>query len=142
MTTIDAAGPGFEMPRIAKRPVRWHIAVFLAPALLVYTAVMILPLIGTLRLSLFRSRQPGRFRRLRQFPVPCSAMTVGRSSFWNALKNNHVVLHHPHAGAEPDRHRARRLLSLPVLRLFAPSTARRSSCRRSCPSSSSASPGS
>src|ERR1700754_1507234 len=32
---------------------RWHILVFLAPALLVYTAVMILPLIETLRLSLF-----------------------------------------------------------------------------------------
>ena len=32
---------------------RWHIVVFLAPAVLVYTAVMIYPLFNTLRLSLF-----------------------------------------------------------------------------------------
>jgi raffinose/stachyose/melibiose transport system permease protein len=37
----------------ARRPVRWHIAVFLAPAVLVYTAIMILPLIGTLQQSFF-----------------------------------------------------------------------------------------
>ena len=38
---------------VPRRPVRWHILVFLAPAFLVYTAVMILPLVETLRLSLF-----------------------------------------------------------------------------------------
>jgi GTPase involved in cell partitioning and DNA repair len=38
-----------------RRPIRWHIAVFLAPALIVYTAIMILPLFGTLQLSLFRN---------------------------------------------------------------------------------------
>ena len=37
----------------ARRPIRWHIAVFLAPAVLVYTAIMIVPLFGTLNLSLF-----------------------------------------------------------------------------------------
>ena len=37
-----------------KKPFRWHIIVFLAPALLVYSLVMILPLFGTLQLSLFR----------------------------------------------------------------------------------------
>ncbi|TGV62544.1 sugar ABC transporter permease, partial [Mesorhizobium sp. M00.F.Ca.ET.149.01.1.1] len=26
-----------------KRPIRWHVGVFLAPAVLVYTAIMILP---------------------------------------------------------------------------------------------------
>ena len=31
-----------------RKPVRWHIAVFLAPAVLVYTALMIIPLFGTL----------------------------------------------------------------------------------------------
>ncbi|MEM8917201.1 MAG: sugar ABC transporter permease [Pseudomonadota bacterium] len=36
-----------------RRPIRWHIAVFLAPAVLVYTAVMIIPLFETLRLSFF-----------------------------------------------------------------------------------------
>ena len=38
-----------------RRPVRWHVGVFLLPALIVYTAVMILPLIETLRLSLFNT---------------------------------------------------------------------------------------
>src|SRR5262245_37876261 len=37
-----------------KKPIRWHIAVFLAPAVLVYSLIMILPLYGTLQLSLFR----------------------------------------------------------------------------------------
>ena len=36
------------MPRI-----KWHILVFLAPAVLVYTAVMIFPLFNTLRLALY-----------------------------------------------------------------------------------------
>ncbi len=36
-----------------KRPFRWHILVFLAPAALVYTAVMIFPLISTLYQSFF-----------------------------------------------------------------------------------------
>ena len=35
------------------RKTRWHIAVFLAPAVLVYTAIMIFPLFNTLRLALF-----------------------------------------------------------------------------------------
>ncbi|MGO7418209.1 sugar ABC transporter permease, partial [Rhizobium ruizarguesonis] len=35
-----------------KRPVRWHIFVFMLTALIVYSAVMVLPLIETLRLSL------------------------------------------------------------------------------------------
>ena len=43
------------MAAASKKPFRLHIGVFLAPAVLVYTAVMILPLFGTLQLSLFRS---------------------------------------------------------------------------------------
>lgn len=35
------------------KPVRWHIAVFLAPAVIVYTLVMIVPLFETLRLSVY-----------------------------------------------------------------------------------------
>ncbi len=37
-----------------KRPFRWHILVFLAPAALIYTMIMILPLAETLRLSFFQ----------------------------------------------------------------------------------------
>ena len=42
------------------RPIRWHIAVFLAPAVLVYSAIMILPLFSTLNLSLFGKAEGGR----------------------------------------------------------------------------------
>ena len=48
----DTDSTDFETAPIRRR-VRWHIAVFMAPAFIVYTAVMILPLIETLRLSLF-----------------------------------------------------------------------------------------
>ena len=84
-----------------KRPIRWHIGVFLAPAVLIYTAIMILPLFGTLQLSLFRSVDQvqsfvglDNFRTL--FGDPRWAAT-----FWNALKNNtwffiiHMVVQNP-----------------------------------------------
>ena len=39
---------------LPRRPVRWHIAFFLAPAVIIYSMIMILPLFETLRLSFFR----------------------------------------------------------------------------------------
>ena len=39
----------------SRRPTRWHICVFLAPAVIVYSLIMIVPLYGTLQLSLFTS---------------------------------------------------------------------------------------
>ncbi|ESW96699.1 ABC transporter permease [Mesorhizobium sp. LSJC268A00] len=84
-----------------KRPFRWHIGVFLAPALLVYTAIMILPLAGTLQLSLFRNVDQHQvfvgftnFRTLFGDPN----WSIG---FWNALRNNtwffiiHMVVQNP-----------------------------------------------
>ncbi len=84
-----------------RRPFRWHIAVFLAPAVLVYTAVMILPLFGTLQLSLFRNVSQsqvfvglGNFRTL--FGDPNWS-----AGFWNALRNNvwffviHMLVQNP-----------------------------------------------
>ena len=41
-----------------RRDFPWHIVVFLAPAVIIYTLVMILPLAETLRLSFF-NRTPG-----------------------------------------------------------------------------------
>lgn len=83
------------------RPFRWHIGVFLAPAVLVYTLVMILPLFGTLQLSLFRTVENAQafvgldnFRTL--FGDPRWADT-----FWNALWNNtwffiiHMLVQNP-----------------------------------------------
>jgi len=40
---------------MSKQKTRWHIAVFLAPAVLIYTAVMVLPLIETLRASFYQT---------------------------------------------------------------------------------------
>jgi len=84
-----------------KRPFRWHIGVFLAPALLVYTAIMILPLAGTLQLSLFRNINQSQvfvgfdnFRTL--FGDPNWSV-----NFWNALRNNvwffiiHMLVQNP-----------------------------------------------
>ncbi|TIT63090.1 MAG: sugar ABC transporter permease [Mesorhizobium sp.] len=84
-----------------KRLFRWHIAVFLAPAVLVYTAIMILPLAGTLQLSLFRNVDQSQvfvgldnFRTL--FGDPNWSV-----NFWNALRNNvwffiiHMLVQNP-----------------------------------------------
>jgi raffinose/stachyose/melibiose transport system permease protein len=102
---------------MAKRPVRWHIAVFLAPAVLIYTAVMILPLIETLRLSLFNVvDNQSIFVGLDNFKVLFGDARWS-DSFWNALKNNlvffliHMVVQNPIGIA------LAALLSLPVLRL-------------------------
>lgn len=84
-----------------RKPFRWHIAVFLAPAVLVYTALMIVPLFGTLNLSLYRAAEGARafvgldnFRTLFGDPRWSAA-------FWNALGNNawffliHMLVQNP-----------------------------------------------
>ncbi|MBN9078077.1 MAG: ABC transporter permease [Rhizobiales bacterium 65-79] len=86
---------------VARRQTRWHIAVFLAPALIVYTAIMILPLFGTLQLSLFRNIDQKQvfvgldnFRALLTDPHWSTA-------FWNAFRNNvwffciHMLVQNP-----------------------------------------------
>lgn len=85
----------------AKRPIRWHIAVFLAPAVLVYTAIMILPLFGTLQLALFRSvDQVQTFVGLDNFRTLFGDPRWA-AGFWNALKNNtwffivHMLVQNP-----------------------------------------------
>lgn len=84
-------------PEIApiKRPFRWHILVFLAPAFLVYTAIMILPLIETLRLSLYNLVDGQTvFVGLSNFITLFSDPRLS-ASFWNALGNNLIffVIH-------------------------------------------------
>ncbi len=84
-----------------RKPVRWHIVLFLAPAVLVYTAIMIVPLFATLNLALFARAETGEsfvglanFRRL--FGDPRWS-----ASFWNALGNNawffviHMLVQNP-----------------------------------------------
>lgn len=80
---------------------RWHIAVFLAPAVLVYTAIMIFPLFATLVQSLF-TRVDGQqvFVGLRNFQTLFGDPRWAES-FWNALANNvwffivHMVVQNP-----------------------------------------------
>lgn len=85
----------------AKKPVRWHIAVFLAPAVLVYTAIMIIPLFGTLNLSLFNEEGDVRvFVGLQNFAT-LFGEPLWSEAFWNALGNNawffliHMLVQNP-----------------------------------------------
>ena len=64
------------------RPIRWHIAVFLAPAVLVYSAIMILPLFSTLNLSLF-TRTEGGTAFVRGDAAPDTARNLRRGQ-WRA----------------------------------------------------------
>ncbi|SCY62346.1 carbohydrate ABC transporter permease [Paracoccus tibetensis] len=103
----------------ARRPFRWHIVVFLAPAVLIYTAIMILPLFGTLNLSLM-AREGGErvFVGLRNFGVLFGDPRWS-ASFWNALGNNawfflvHMLVQNPIGVA------LAALLSSPRLRMAA-----------------------
>ncbi|MTI02876.1 MULTISPECIES: carbohydrate ABC transporter permease [Alphaproteobacteria] len=81
--------------------IKWHIVVFLAPAVLVYSAVMVFPLFNTLRLALYTEVDQTRvfvgldnFRTLFGDPL-------WSESFWNALGNNfwfffiHMLVQNP-----------------------------------------------
>ena len=113
---------GASLPTAAQdaaRPARgrrWHILAFLAPALLVYTAIMIVPLIDTLRLSLFRSAGGApAFVGLDNFDALFNDPRWSER-FWSALRNNflffafHLLLQNPIGIA------LAALLSLPRLR--------------------------
>ncbi|MEY5037839.1 MAG: hypothetical protein RL472_945 [Pseudomonadota bacterium] len=84
-----------------RKPVRWHIALFLAPAVLVYTAIMIIPLFGTLNLSLFNEDGNVRvFVGLGNFAT-LFGEPLWSEAFWNALGNNawffliHMLVQNP-----------------------------------------------
>lgn len=80
---------------------RWHIVVFLLPAVLVYTAVMIYPLFNTLRLSLFTEVDQTRVYVGLQNFYTLFGETVWSTQFWNALGNNfwffviHMIVQNP-----------------------------------------------
>ncbi|MEZ5812770.1 MAG: sugar ABC transporter permease [Rhizobiaceae bacterium] len=84
-----------------KRPPRWHIGVFLAPAVVIYTAIMILPLFGTLQLALFKTIENQQvFAGLENFRTLFGDPRWAES-FWNALRNNtwffivHMLVQNP-----------------------------------------------
>lgn len=86
----------------ARKPVRWHIAVFLAPAVLVYTALMIIPLFGTLAQSMMNEDATGArvFVGLKNFAT-LFGDALWSDAFWNALANNtwffiiHMLVQNP-----------------------------------------------
>ncbi|MDD7973556.1 carbohydrate ABC transporter permease [Roseinatronobacter alkalisoli] len=88
--------------RTPRRPIRWHIAVFLAPAVLIYTAIMIIPLFGTLNLSLFTRGEGGtrEFNGLANFATLFGDPRWS-GAFWNATWNNlwffiiHMLVQNP-----------------------------------------------
>jgi raffinose/stachyose/melibiose transport system permease protein len=84
-----------------RRKVRWHIAVFLAPAVLVYTALMIVPLFSTLKLALYKDVDHSQvFAGLDNFRTLFGDPRWSHD-FWNALGNNlwffciHMLLQNP-----------------------------------------------
>jgi raffinose/stachyose/melibiose transport system permease protein len=105
--------------RPIRRPVRWHIFVFMLPAFLVYTAVMIIPLGSTLWLSFFNQVDGQKvFVGLQNFKALFGEERWS-VSFWNALFNNmiffviHMLVQNPIGVA------LAALLSLPKLRFSA-----------------------
>lgn len=81
--------------------IRWHIAVFLAPAVLVYTAIMIVPLFSTLHLALYTRTEDGTaFAGLANFATLFGDPRWS-AAFWNALGNNawffliHMLVQNP-----------------------------------------------
>jgi len=81
--------------------IKWHVIVFLTPAVLVYTAVMIYPLFNTLRFSLFTEVDQQRvFVGLQNFRT-LFGETFWSTQFWNALGNNfwffviHMLVQNP-----------------------------------------------
>ena len=71
-----------------KPPFKWHIVVFLAPAVLVYTAIMIFPMVDTMRLALFSSIENQQvFVGLKNFKTLFGDPRWSEH-FWNALGNN------------------------------------------------------
>ena len=83
---------------VARRPFPWHIIVFLAPAVLVYSALMIFPLLATL-FQAFEGKEGG-FVGFGNFAVLFGDPRWA-DSFWNALRNNvwffiiHMLVQNP-----------------------------------------------
>lgn len=86
---------------IPKPAIRWHILIFLAPAVLVYTAIMIIPLFGTLQLAMYKVVDgESLFVGLENFQKLFGNERWSQS-FWNALANNtwffivHMLVQNP-----------------------------------------------
>ncbi len=74
-----------------RKPFPWHITVFLAPAVLIYTTFMIYPMVASLDFSLYRTVEEGRqvFVGLGNY-VKLLTDPLWSQPFWNAFWNNVV----------------------------------------------------
>jgi raffinose/stachyose/melibiose transport system permease protein len=89
-----------SLPR--KRSRRWHILVFLAPAVIVYTLFMVIPLIDSLRLSFFTTTPDNKevFNGVQNY-VTLLTDQLYAPAFQNALGNNvkffliHMLVQNP-----------------------------------------------
>ncbi|AEG94108.1 carbohydrate ABC transporter permease [Ramlibacter tataouinensis] len=85
---LQPVGNGQAQASQSTRPVRWHIAIFLAPALTIYTLLMALPLAETFRLAFFRGAAHDReYAGLANFRVLILDERWA-AQFWNALANS------------------------------------------------------
>lgn len=81
-----------------RKSFRWHIALFLLPAVLVYSAIMIIPLVSTLYQAFFS--KSWAFVGLDNFETLFADPRYA-ASFWNALRNNtwffiiHMLVQNP-----------------------------------------------
>ncbi len=97
---VAAATPATRA--VARREFPWHVFVFLAPAVIIYTLVMILPLAETLRLSFFNKDAANGeiFVGLQNF-AQLFFDERWSAQFWNALWNNlyfffiHMLVQNP-----------------------------------------------
>ena len=77
-----------SQPPKKRKPFPTHIIVFLAPAVLVYTVFMIIPLVDSLRLSLMSdASEGGAFVGLQNY-VSLLTDDLWADQFWNAFQNN------------------------------------------------------
>lgn len=75
-----------------RRAIRWHILVFIAPALLIYTVFSIYPLLESLRLSLFEGVKGNEsvWVGLKNYQTLLFDPNWAKQ-FWNALWNNFIL---------------------------------------------------
>lgn len=104
-------------PPTLKRPFRWHILVLLSPAIVIYTVVMLLPILESLRLSFFAATAEkdvvfaGVGNYVKLFVDPNWA-----DHFWKALRNNVIFFAINIAVQTPIGIFLAALLSLPQIR--------------------------
>lgn len=109
----DTSSDSSVLPR---QPVRWHILVFLLPAVIVYTAVMILPLAETLFLSFYNEVDGVKvFVGIANFKTLFGDYRWSES-FWNALRNNLIFFIIHMSVQNPIGVALAALLSIPKLR--------------------------